>query len=91
MIYSQVAVRFINDRPLQKSQNVGLWKQNYFHVIPTINAYRKSDTPKSLTFNDIQTVFKTKEERRINKRPRGIEQYLQKENFLARNFKKIEI
>lgn len=37
----------------QKSQNVGLWKQNYFHVIPTINAYRKSDMPKSLTFNDI--------------------------------------
>lgn len=45
MIYFQVAEPFINDRPLPRSQNAGLWKQNYF-MIPTIKAYRKNDNAK---------------------------------------------
>lgn len=45
MIYFQVAEPFINDRPLPRSQNAGLWKQNYF-MIPTIKACRKNDNAK---------------------------------------------
>lgn len=36
-------------------------------MIPIIKAYRKSDTPKSLTFNDIYTVFKTKKNAELSK------------------------